>query len=364
MRVTKKIPYALRNAALTAALAAIGLPASATLVADGKLGDAAVASPASTAAAALAEGYQFGYSVGFVDDKGNSMGNGQIWFGTAADGTQFLYVLEPLGFVDNTYGTNAAADWTKGHTFSDLLGSDSEGATVGFSWTDAKNSGKTTTGSIDYIAGCSADTAAGAKAVCSVPSPGTGGYASGGLGTTGTGITDGGNGSSSKWTNVDTKTALTGSASSLLQVATSLEYDLKNVDPTATTNSSTLPGWVKEVGYEYQFAAGTFDPAIWGDGNPADGHTGVVTINSATGTPQFGTAQAPGLLQIGDFHVSPPKANLGSFTPPCLIGSASCAAPEPGSLALIASGLAAVGWYTRRRKTDAGPRPLAAIVST
>jgi len=326
MSVRKRIPFAMRQLALATALATVYAQAGAVLVADGKLGDGAAASPHGTAAAAMAEGYTTGWIVGFNDDKGNLIGNGQLWFGTDAAGAQYLYFMMPQDYVDNTYGTNASAGW-KGHTFSDLLGSDSMGANPNFTWTDANAAGATNKARIDYIADCSGSTTAATNCKNT--------YRSAGVGT-GTGVTEYTNGGSSKWSKMDVD--LTGSALSILEIATSLEYDLNVIDPSATVNSSLNANWLKEVGYELKFAAGTFDPNKWG--KDVQLVSGQVTI--------------PGLLTLGDPHVSPPKTTFGSYTTPCLIGG-SCGAPEPGTTWLLGAGLAGLAYYARRRRQDIVP---------
>ena len=112
MQPRMRIPFAVRQMALAVALATTATQAAASLTADGRLD---VLGPG---------GYTLGYTIGFLDQNKNFIGNGKIYFGQDATG-QFLYFQMPLGFVDNTYGTNASADWTKGHTFNDLIGSDS-----------------------------------------------------------------------------------------------------------------------------------------------------------------------------------------------------------------------------------------------
>jgi hypothetical protein len=344
MRVRLKIPFAMRKLALATALATVYSQAGATLVADGKLGDAAVGSAHGTAAAALmGEGYSTGWIVGFNDDAGNFIGNGQLWFGTDGGGNQFLYFLLPTDYVDNTYGTNASAGWKKGHTFSDLLGSDSMGASPNLSWNDKAGNyagaGTNNAARIDYIANCSASTAAATNC--------KNGYRSAGVGGTGTGVTEFANGGGAKWTKMDS--ALTGSAASILEIATSLEYDLNTIDPTATTNSSLNTNWLKEVGYEIEFKPGTFDPAKWGKD---------VQLVS-------GQVSIPGLLTLGDPHVSPPKTTFGAYTTPCMIAGpgGGCGAPEPGTTWLLGAGLAGMAWYARRRRQGMVPVPGGALPS-
>ena len=332
MRSKTKIPFAIRNLALAVALSTVGSQAGAVLVADGKLGSAALGGPTSGAAAAAAEGYSVGWSIGFQDDKGNLIGNGQLWFGTDLAGAQYLYFQLPFDYVDNCYNTVDAKcpGWPSGHTFANLLGSDSMGADPNFSWTNAAAAGATSAARIDYIASCSAD-----PANCNAA-----GFKSAGVGDSGTGITAGANGATKAWGNQDA--ALTGSAASLLEVATSLEYNLTNFGTGFTTNSSTDPNWVKEVGYELKFAAGTFDPVKWA--NPD-----VQAVSTKDGI----QIVVPGLLTLGDPHVSPPKVNFGGYTSPCMIGNPLCTpVPEPSTPLLLLGGLAGMAWYARRRKSQ------------
>jgi hypothetical protein len=310
MNRDKQTMFTPKKIAAAVALALSATPVWATpIVADGKLDS----TDGST--------YQLGYSIGFLDDKGNSIGDGRLYFGiNGGDNTQFLYFQLPVSYVDNTYGTNAAADWgKKGHTFNDLLGSDRWGVydkksgTGGFGW-----SGNSLT--IDYLAGVCADTNNDSK--CDKSAAVTS-YRSGGVGTA---LTDGAIDNNDGAIN-------SGSVAAILEIATSLEYDLLFVDPTATTNSSTDPNWINEVGYEIQFAAGTFDPADWLDPDVAFS-----------------------LLDLGVVHASPSKTNYSSYdTPTCILGcTPSNDVPEPESLLLLGGGLAALGWARRRKPPNRG----------
>jgi hypothetical protein len=284
------------------------------------------------AAAIVADGvldpsYQLGFTIGFVDTAGNAIGDGLLYFGiNSADQTQFLYFQMPLHYVDNTYGANAAADWDKGHKFNDLLGSDALGSLdkkgMPFSWNG--NEVK-----IDYLAGVVDPCATQDKKGNCVS--GTTSYRSGGLGTVlNDGATDKNDGS------VGTLGANNGG---LLEIATSLEYDLLHVDSTATTDSSLDPNWIKEVGYELQFAAGTFNASDWLDKDLA--YT---------------------LISLGSPHVSPSKKDFGDYdTPECIVGCgpniSTSVAPEPGSLLLLGSGLTALRMARRRRAEREGKDP-------
>ena len=350
-----RCPFPIRKIASALALIGYSSWTGATLVADGKLGDGPVthlSDNASIAAAAFAEGYTQGWAVTFYDST-KAIGTGQIFFGTAVDGSQYLYYQLPLSYVDNTYGLNSSPGWKKGHTFDNLLGSDSMGEGPAFTWVD-KKTGATNTARIDYIADCYNKTvgAIGAASNCGGYTEGSNadlnsttptkfsyvsGYMSGGVGpqTTSNGVVTGADGSGSNWTKVDA--ALTGSAASILEIATSLEWDLNNVCPTCTVNSSTDVAWLKEVGYELKFASGTFDPATFG------------TTVTASGV---NIAAAPGILNLGDPHVSPPMATLATFGSPCMINptTGTCGgAPEPGTAWLLGLALGGLGAYARRR---------------
>lgn len=256
---------------------------------------------------ALDPGYQLGYSVAVNDDKGNLIANALLYFGVnSADNTQFLYFQLPKAYVDNTYGANAAADWgKKGHSFNDLLGSDSFGS-------DKKGSTTFDYGGnafvVDYLTGYCYD---GAKK-CDAKNASVQ-YHSGGVGGSPAGATGSFNNDGS---------IVSGNAGAILGIATSLEYDLNVVDPTATTDSSTSAGWIKEVGYEFQFAANTFNPADWLD--PDTAFT---------------------LITLGSPHASPSKQDFGSYGPPvCIQGCEQPSpVPEPGTLGLLAGSLAALG---------------------
>src|SRR5262249_21834343 len=150
--------FSLGRIAAALALIGAGTNAGANLVADGvfnagSTGTSGTPTAAAISAAAMAEGYTTGWSVTYVGKNGKVLGDGQIWFGTDKAGDQFVYYMLPLTYVDNTYGTNASAGWTGGHTFGDLTGSDSMGGNSVMKWTDANAGlGATNTARIDYIA--------------------------------------------------------------------------------------------------------------------------------------------------------------------------------------------------------------------
>ena len=291
--------------------------AAATLVADGKL-DA---------------GYQLGYSFSFLDDKGNVIGDGRLYFGVNSDdNTKFLYFLLPTSYVDNTYGANAAVDWgDKGHTFDDLLGSDGwgvegkKGGGGAFSWNGNAVE-------VDYIAGvCGVfkkDGKCDDKAALLD-------YRSGGVGTE---LTDG----------ADEKNdgkIYEGGAGDILEIATSLEYNLNQYggyltdSPEMTSNtagnisyvSAVAPDWIYAVGYEIQFAADTF------------------------GDDWLNPDVAFSLITVGAVHASPSKRALESYgDPTCILGcSTTTTVPEPSSWALMVGGFALGGWALRRRRRPA-----------
>ncbi len=282
-----------------------------------------------TADGKLDSSYQLGFTIPFLDDKGNSIGDGQLYFGLDSGGNEFLYFQLPTNYVDNTYGTQAAFDWSGGHTFDQLYGSDKWGvldkksSAGGFEW-----NGNSVT--FDYIAGVPGSCITyDKKNNCTKYSISD--YRSGGVGTA---LTDGA-------TDKNDGAINAGSAGSIVEIATSLEYDFDQYgttyladSPAMTSNvsgnisyaSAVAPNWIYSVGYEIEFAAGTFNSADWLD-----------------------PAKATSLITLGVVHASPSKTNYSTYgTPECFKGCTDV--PEPGTLFLFGAGLGALGWARRRRR--------------
>ena len=132
-----------------------------------------------------------------------------------------------------------------------------------------------------------------------------------------------------------------GSASALKNVATSLEYDLNTVigGIGANTDSSNNPNWIKEVGYELQFAAGTFNASDW--------------VNKD---------KAPGLISLYDPAVSPSKKTFKDYTTPaCTYGCVPL--PEPGTNWLLGLGALSLLWVARRRRDAVAPPAIRRLIS-
>jgi PEP-CTERM motif len=288
MRSKQGKSSALRKLALAAALAAVSFQAGATLVADGKYDST--------------EGYQLGVTFG-IDDTHGTTNYGKLYFGQDASG-QYLYIQMPLGYVDNTYGTNAASDWFSGHTFNDLLSGDTQ--TISWGGTAAN---RTNTVTLDYLVDCG--------------NPNPGGCSPSGYDT-------------------GSKTATKGSASAITAFNTSLDYDLNTVvnGTSANTNSpGANPNWIKEVGYEIKFAPGTFNASDW--------------VNKD---------KAPGLITLADPGVSPSKKTFKDYTPPtCTMGCTQV--PEPSTNVLLGIGALSLLWFARRRQVARAPYALGRLIS-
>lgn len=296
--------FAAGRVAGAVALALLGCQVgAATITADGKLDS----------------DYQLGYKIGFVDDTGKKVGDGKLYFGiNSTDNSQFLYFMMPKAYVDNRYGsyTVNAFGWTsKGHTFDDLLGSDSLGSSKGttFQW-----NGNSAT--IDYIGGVGSGSCSKKKCTGSASD-----YRSGGMGTVdGDGVTDKNEGA-----------VHSGSAASVLEIATSLEYNFDHAGTTTTDDGHTNANWIEEVGYEVQFKSGTFNANSWLDKELA-----------------YSTTHK--LLTIGSPHASPSKEKFGGFLDPeCIKGcTPPPAVPEPETYAMLLAGLGVLGALARKRKAS------------
>ena len=171
-------------------------------------------------------------------------------------------------FVDNTYGANAIG-WSKGHTFSDLVGSDN----LQMALLDASGTKKMEF-KLDYISASSAA---------------TGGYKS--LGVLG------GDGK-----------MIVGSTTDVVSAKTSLDANFNDYNYVLTTNSpatnatysqnATYPNWIYDVWYEVTVKASAFGAS--GFGNPLI--TGIHASPSKTGnnTEVVIASNCPGIMKLGN----------------------------------------------------------------
>jgi len=278
------------------------------------------------------EGYQLGYSITFNTEAGPITG-GQLWFGRD-DTANYLYVMLPKDFVDNSYGDNAIG-WTgkKGHTFNDLLESDSLGTSKGKNASALELSFSNGNAAIvvDYLA---MDAETDGKKVTAIN-----GYRSGGIGT----------GDDANLLNNE-GAVVSGDATAIsniiLEIATSLEWNILHFatpddianstgvianSPAADANYGNVEtgfeDWLFEVGYEFKFSL------------------------SAFGEEWIDPTKALTLIALGESHASPSKTNfLGYEDPVCIAGCSTTEVPEPTGGMLAASGIAGLGWFARRRK--------------
>jgi hypothetical protein len=116
-------------------------------------------------------------------------------------------------------------------------------------------------------------------------------------------------------------------------MATSLEYNLNQYPSfigglNSPASVAAAPNWIYEVGYEIQFAPGTFGAAAW--------------IDPST---------ALSLITLGSPHVSPSMTTFGGYEDPqCIQGCITTPIPEPETYAMLLAGLGLLGWHARRRK--------------
>lgn len=301
----------------------------------------ALSGPAATATAGIItdgrfdpnEGYQLGYSITLNTESGPITG-GQLWFGRD-DTANYLYVLLPKDFVDNSYGVNAIG-WpgNKGHSFEDLLKSDSLGSSgkKGSAIELSLSSGDATF-VVDYLARDQTTTTVNKKTVTTIT-----GYRSGGIAT----------GPDADLAENE-GAVISGDVSAILEIATSLEWNiLRFASPDDIANSTGViqnspaadanyqnveagfEDWLFEVGYEFKFSL------------------------SAFGEEWIDPTQALTLITLGQSHASPSKAKFEGYEDPvCIAGCSTTTTtdvPEPTGALLAASGIAGLGWFTRRRR--------------
>lgn len=207
------------------------------------------------------EGYTNVQSLYYRTDTGQDLSTpGTLYSHRDAAGNVYAAFVVPLSFVDNTYGSNAIG-WKGGHSFSDLVLSDS--GRFAFYGEDGK---PVMDFYLDYIAQVQN---AGGKPGTALNSD----YTSGGI--TGANVSKGHAGS-----------LITGNASNLLEWGTSLSYNfnelgykLRQNSPATTVqynpdgsinysqgyaDSQTHPGWIYDMIYEVKISNAAFAQSGFG----------------------------------------------------------------------------------------------------
>ena len=178
--------------------------------------------------------------------NGQTIAAGSLSWQTLANGDIRVTYLQNTGVNDNTYGTGAAADWSNGHKFGDLTGSDK----AGFELKDA-NGVTVMKFYMDYITAASSQEQIAGRNEYTTYS----GYRS--LGVTG------GDGSIS-----------IGSATNLYDFDSTLELNLNRAGYTGMIVNSPVgdPNWNVVNGYSFTVKASAFGSAGFGSASVFDQH--------------------------------------------------------------------------------------------
>ena len=188
-----------------------------------------------------------------------------------SNGTVTIRTTFAKTFVDNTYGSNAIGWGTKGHKFGDLVGSDH----LQLALYDA-NGTKKTEFSLDYI---------------SATNTASSGYATLGV--------SGGEGK-----------MISGSASDIVGVKTSISEDLNTYNYVLTTNSPatdtsytpnpTYPNWIYDVWYEVTVKQSVFGTAGFGYPRITEVHASPSKTGNNTEVVVPGPCPVPKNLRLGN----------------------------------------------------------------
>ncbi|MCZ6664242.1 MAG: PEP-CTERM sorting domain-containing protein [Gammaproteobacteria bacterium] len=284
---------------------------------------------------------------------------GVIAFGEMG-GKQYFYYALPKEFNDNSYGANVIGWEATKHNFDKLSGSDDHQFIF-------DTTGGTLDVTLDYIATAPNKDATQATEI-----------ASAGINqdTNISGTPE--NDERGAFATVNQKldgSLNSGDKSVIEEIATSLEWNIQNIgsfnddgnpanrtgghtydtdSPTADLDYSnpSEADWLYEMGYEVEFAGGTF--LNWLDADPS-----VVVIDGQTDDNNLVLLDITiGNVTIGSLHASPHKLDMNFSGIVCSdLSSTACdgqppstGVPEPGSLSLFGIGIAGAALLRRRTK--------------